>query len=108
MRKIKTRDIAPAGRLLASINVDKLMKDIDEIKKVVKDEEELGFKVFMLFLVTYGQNKAAEKALVEFLSGPFEMDADSILDLDIDEMWQMIKEAGGIGAFINFFGNVRH
>lgn len=102
MRKLKVKDIAPATKLLSFIDIK---PEIEKIVNAESDPTKVGIQIFGSVLKKYGENPKAEKALANFLSGPFEMEPEAILDMDIDEFIDAIKKVGGMSAFINFFGS---
>lgn len=101
MRKLKVKDIAPAIKLANAIDCGKELKAITES---TNDPNKAGVEIIGLILTRYGENPVAERKLAEFLSGPFEMSADDILEMNVDDFINSIKEIGGISAFVNFFG----
>lgn len=100
MKKLTVKDIAPAIKLVNAINCTKELKEI--ITKA-DDAENAGVEIIGLILTKYAENPKAEKKLAEFLSRPFEMSPEEVLDLDIDSFMNGLKEMGGIGSLTNFF-----
>lgn len=104
MRNLQTRDIAPAIRLIEAMNI----KDkIAELGKSIDDVESFGNQIIWLILTNYANNKKAEYAFVDFLSGPFEMSAEEVLHLDVDVLADGILNKIGINKLINFFKMLR-
>lgn len=103
MRKLKVKDIKPAVKLVNALNVGEKIK---EISAKTTDVEKAGIEIIGAIMTAYASNDKAEKLFADFLSGVFEMDAKEILELDIDELIDRVKQIGGLKAFTGFFGNV--
>lgn len=103
MRKLKVRDIKPAIRLKKIMNCGEKLTEILESEP---DIEKAGSKIIGMLLDLYEENSMAEDALAMFLAGPFERTPEEVLDMDLDELMDGIKEIGGFKAVSVFFDNV--
>lgn len=99
------KDIKSAIRLINSISVD-TKNSIKASAKSEKDEEKLGTSIIGIIAMEYAENGLVEKRLAEFLAGPLEMSADDVLEMDIEDLINGIKEIGGIGYIMDFFKSV--
>lgn len=103
MRGLKTKDIKPALKLVRKMNVGEKIKDI---VKTTNDLDSAGVEIVGLILATYTDTEGAEEALMEFLSGPFEMSSNDVLELNLEELLAGIKDIG-IEKIISFFKTLR-
>lgn len=103
MRKLKVKDIAPAIKLVNAINVG------DDIKKIIAkggDAEAVGVEIIGTILKKYSESSKVQILVCEFLANPFEMSAEAVADMDIDDFIENIKAIGGLKTLADFFGSV--
>lgn len=103
MRGLKTKDIRPALKLVKIMNLGEEIKNIAE---KANDIGSAGVEIIGLILSRYADTESAEKAFMEFLSGPFEMSVDEVLELEIEELMKGIRQIG-IDKLVNFFKTLR-
>lgn len=110
MRLLKAKDLAPALRV---VNKAGIREEIVRMSDKVKDgneplnTREIGVEVIFNILANAG-DEAAEKAVFEFLAGPFEMEPDEIRELDLAELIEKLKEAVDLNkeTLQPFFGSL--
>lgn len=102
MRKLNTRDVFAFCRFLKNIGVKEKIQNIAKEADSAKDVWDKGFdmmwSIFDLATEAYG-----EDALYEFLSGPFEMSAQEVADLDIDTLFDNLKQLASENNLTVFF-----
>lgn len=107
MRKLKTSDIFAFSRCLKVIGIKDEFKKIAENGVNYKDAQSAGIDV-IYNLFDIATEKKAEKELYKFLALPFEMSADEVENLEIDDLIEGIKQLGDINTLKTFFnGAVR-
>lgn len=103
MRKLKTSDIPALSRCLKKLGLKEQFKELAQNSNGAQDIWANGFD-FMWNLFDVATEKPGETALYEFLSGPFEMTAKQVADLDlgvlIENIQSMVKE-NNLGTFFN-------
>lgn len=90
MRKLKTSDIFAFSRCIKAIGVKEELQNIANDMKQVKDQEKFGIEV-MYKLFELASEKKSEKAIYEFLSGPFEMDPKEIENMALNDLFEELK-----------------
>lgn len=102
MRKLKTSDIFAFSRCLKAIGIKDEIKNIAENKEKYIDSMDAGidivYKVFDL-----ATEKNGEKEIYAFLAGPFEMTAEEVENLGLDELIEGIKQFGDLDVLKTFF-----
>lgn len=102
MRKLKTSDVLAFCRCLKKLGVKEKIQNIAKEADSAKDVWDKGFdmmwSIFDLATETEGEN-----ALYEFLSGPFEMSAQDVADLDIDTFFDNLKQLAAENNLTVFF-----
>lgn len=95
MRLLKAKDLFPALRVVNKAGIrDEIVRMADKTKNGTKalNVREIGVEVVFNILANAGE-PAAEKAVFEFLAGPFEMEPEEIRELDLTELVEKVKEA---------------
>lgn len=104
MRKLKTSDIPVLCRCVKRLGLKEEIKKIAEESDNAKDAFGKGFDmVWNIFDIA--TEKEGEIHLYEFLSGPFEMTAEEVRDLDMDVLIENIKQLiaeNNLSAFFKF------
>ena len=102
MRKLKTSDVLAFCRCLKKLGVKEKIQNIAKEADSAKDVWDKGFdmmwSIFDLATETEGEN-----ALYDFLSGPFEMSAQDVADLDIDAFFDNLKQLAAENNLTVFF-----
>ena len=109
MRKLQTKDAFNAMRLIKKANI---REDIKPVLKMAATGnlkvEEIGLEG-MLVLIESMTSEQAEKAIYEFLSGPFELEPEKIQEMDMKMLTEKIKEMGkdeGLKDFFSFLSGL--
>ena len=106
MRKLVFGDLFNAAKVIKQANLKSELtelikkgqeKDVDDV-----DIEELGIEVFMTVVESCGNN-GVDQAFYEFLSGPFEMKADEIKNLPVNELIDKFKQLVQENNLVAFF-----
>lgn len=104
MRKLQTKDIFAFCRCIKVIGVkdeiNKLCKNSDAITDVWNQGFELVYNIFEA-----ASEKKSESYIYEFLSGPFEMPAKEIQDIELNEFFKLVKQFAEENDLVNFFKN---
>jgi len=105
MRKLKTRDVPVLCRCLKAIGIKDEIKAIAQNPEAAKkDAWDKGFDlVYDLFDKATEEN--GEQYIYTFLSGPFEMDAEAVADMDIADLFAAIKQLAEENDLAGFFGS---
>lgn len=104
MRKLKTSDIPVLCRCVKRLGLKDEIKKIAEESNNMQDAFGKGFDM-LWNLFDIATEKEGEVYLYEFLSGPFEMTADEVRDLDMDVLIENIKQLireNNLSAFFKF------
>lgn len=102
MRKLKTSDIPAACRCLKKLGLKEKVQEIAKNSNTAKDAWQKGFDLLwnVFDLATEAQG---ERHLYEFLSGPFEMTADEVADLEIKALFDNLKQMAEENDLAGFF-----
>jgi len=104
MRKLKTTDVFEALRLIKKANLkEELRPVIASVAEGSMSIENIGISG-ILSVVEIFTEKKAEKAIYEFLSGPFEMTVAQIEDLPLAELAKNFVALAEENDLKNFFG----
>lgn len=102
MRKLKTSDILSFCRCLKKLGfkdkIQTIAKEADSAKDVWDRGFDMIWSIFDIATETEGEN-----ALYEFLSGPFEMSAQDVADLDLETLFNNIKQLSSENNLVVFF-----
>lgn len=102
MRKLQTKDIFAFCRCIKSIGVkdeiNKLCKNADTITDIWDQGFELVYNIFEA-----ASEKSSEAHVYEFLAGPFEMTANEVEELEVTELFKLIKQLAAENNLVNFF-----
>ena len=91
MRKLNTSDVFVALRLIRKGNLKStLIPYMEELSKEEPDVTKVGIDGVLTVIEIFAENNT-EKALYEFLSGPFEMSAEEIGKMDLWELVDTLK-----------------
>lgn len=106
MRKLQTRDVFSAARLIRQLGLKEDFKKMLEINNDSgKSPEEVGSEIVFLML-----EKAAEKdcedALYNFLAGPLEKTAGEVAEMALFALVDDVKKCADIENWKVFFGHV--
>lgn len=107
MRKLLTKDLFALSRCIKAMGIK------DELKKIAmeadskEDVAEKGFDI-LFSVIEAASEKQSEKAIYEFLSGPFEMQAQDIETMDITELIQGVREIADVATWKSFFKMAVH
>lgn len=102
MRKLKTSDIPAFCRCLKNIGIKDEIRAIAEKSSNVKDAWGKGFDlIYNIF--DLATEKSGEQELYIFLSGPLEMTAQEVADLELDKFMELIKQFAAENNLAAFF-----
>lgn len=92
MRKLQTKDIFSAMRLIRKANLREEIKPIIIMaaNKEIKTED-VGVEAVLTIIETFVEKKA-ENEIYNFLAGPFEIPAEEISDMDMMEFIEKLGE----------------
>lgn len=103
MRKLKTTDIPALSRCLKKLGVKEQFREIALKADSMADVWSNGFDlVWNLF--DAATETAGERAIYDFLAGPFEMTPEQVADLDLDVLIDNLKklvEENNLGTFFS-------
>lgn len=102
MRKLKTRDIPVLGRSLKTLGVKEQFRELAQKANSVSDVWSDGFD-FVWNLFDAATETAGEKAIYEFLAGPFEMTPEQVADLDLDVLIENVQTLAKENNLVSFF-----
>lgn len=102
MRKLKTSDIPSFCRCLKKLGFKDKIQTVAKEANNAKDVWDRGFDMIwgIFDLATEAEG---EKALYEFLAGPFEMKAEEVADLDFEVLFENLKQLAEENNLIGFF-----
>ena len=102
MRKLKTRDVPAFCRCLKRMGVKDKFKEMAMEANTLKDIADRGFDlIWDLFDLATEQD--GERHIYDFLAGPFEMSSEEVSDLDIDVLFENIKQLIQENNLVAFF-----
>jgi hypothetical protein len=103
MRKLVFGDLFNAAKVIKQANLkSELTEFIKKGQEKDVDIEELGIEVIMTVVESCGNN-GVDQAFYEFLSGPFEMKADEIKNLPLNELIDKFKQLVQENDLVAFF-----
>ncbi len=103
MRKIQTQDVFAALRAISKANLKEEIKPI--IKKASAGEvnvEDIGIEGVLGMIEIFSQKKS-EQAIYDVLSGPFEMTAKKVEQMDIVTLTENLETLGRENDLKRFF-----
>lgn len=102
MRKLKTADIPVFCRCAKRLGLKEQIRAIAQTANTAADVWDQGFDfIWNLFDVATEEN--GEAAIYEFLSGPFEMTPEEVKDLDLDVLFENIRQLAAQNNLVGFF-----
>ena len=104
MRKLKTADIPVLCRCVKRLGMKDKIREIAQAADTVQDIWSFGFD-FVWDLFDIATEKEGEKALYEFLAGPFEMTPKQVSELDLDVLManiQQLVQENNLAGFFKF------
>lgn len=102
MRKLKTSDIPSFGRCLKKLGFKEKIQAVAKEADSAKDVWDKGFDMIW-GIFDLATEADGEKALYEFLAGPFEMKPEEVEDLDIDILFENLKQLAEENNLVGFF-----
>lgn len=103
-RKLKTPDVFAACRLLKEIgakdHISKVVSQLEGTQEI--DMSAAGFDIVWA-LFEGATEKNAEKKIYEFLSGPFQITPAEVEELDLEELFEGLKQIAAENNLKNFF-----
>jgi hypothetical protein len=102
MRNLKTSDLFAFARCIKSIGLKEEIKKIAMEANTVQDIASRGFDYFYI-LFEKAVEKQSEKAIYEFLSGPFEMDPEAIENMDPVDWLEDLSKIADLDKWKAFF-----
>ena len=102
MRKLRTTDALVFCRCIKRLGLKEQIRNIIMNADTAKDVLDQGFDIIwtMFDLAT---EKEGEKAIYEFLSGPFEMTPKQVSELELDVLISNIKQLAEENNLAGFF-----
>ncbi len=113
MRKLNTGDIFAFSRCLVAVGLKEefqtKVKSLENIKTKKKefDIEKIGME-FVYDIFEKAVQVKSEKEIYRFLARPFEMTAEEVENLGIDELIEGLKQLGDISTLKAFFKQAVH
>lgn len=104
MRNLKTSDIPSFCRCLKKLDVREQFRAVAAESSTAREAWEKGFDLIWGIFDT-ATEQAGEKALYDFLAGPFEMTSQEVADLDLGKLFaglQQLIEDENIVTFFKF------
>ncbi len=89
MRKLETRDIFSFIRLIKEVNLKEEFKKIASMSTNATAEE-VGFDMLFIIFDKLAEENSEQK-LYEFLSGPFEMEAEEVAQLELFDLLEGLQ-----------------
>ncbi len=102
MRKLKTSDIPAFCRCLKRLGVKDKIQNIAKEADRAKDVWDKGFDVIWS-IFDLATEAEGENVLYEFLAGPFEMTAQEVADLDLEMLFDNLKQLAAENNLTAFF-----
>ena len=102
MRKLKTSDIPVLCRCLKRMGAKDKFKEIAMTSDTLKDVASRGFDL-VWDLFDLATEKEGEVYIYEFLAGPFEMTTEEVRDLDLDVLFENLKQLVRENNLVAFF-----
>lgn len=102
MRKMNTADLFRGSRLITSIGLKEDILELTEKSKDFKSVNDLGYElIFRMF--AKATTAETESRIYEFLAPPFEMTAEKIAELPLDELMKSFHEILDFPQLLAFF-----
>lgn len=106
MKKLKTSDLFAALRVMKQANVrDELKPIFEKAKQDNADVQSVGMDG-ILAIVGALTEKKAEKAMFEFLAGPFEVKPSEVEEMPITELIENLKHLAKENDLTDFFTSI--
>ena len=102
MRKLKTSDVLAFCRCLKKFGVKEKIQNIAKDADSAKDVWDKGFDM-MWSIFDLATEAEGENILYEFLAGPFEMSAQEVADLELDTLFDNLKQLAAENNLTVFF-----
>ena len=103
MRKLQTKDIFSALRLIQKANLKEELKPLIVLAAEGKaNVEDIGIEGVITVIEIFASQKS-ESAIYEFLAGPFETDAENVEQMDLTELMEGIEYLAKESNLKNFF-----
>lgn len=102
MRKANINDLFAIARLIDELG---LKEQLFNAQKGTDDLEKIGFD-FIFDLLSKATTKEMQNKIYEVLASPFEMSAEEVGLMEIDELVKGLKECWNINTVINFIKRV--
>lgn len=103
MRKVNTRDVFEAMRLIQKSGLkEKLTPVIKEIAEKGTAVVDTGIMGILSVIEVFSENRC-EQMICEWLAGPFEMDAESVEEMDLEQLADALEALGRENNIRRFF-----
>lgn len=103
MRKLNTTDVFAMARIIRASGIrDELRALIQRVSGSDTPVAAVGIDGFLIIMEAVAEHKA-ERAVYEALSGPFEMTADEVAALDLDELTELFTQLAKENNLKRFF-----
>ena len=102
MRKLKTSDIPAACRCLKKLGLKDQIREIAQNSDGIKDAWSKGFDL-LWNVFDIATESEGEHHLYAFLSGPFEMTAEEVADLELPTLFANLKQLAAENDLTDFF-----
>ena len=104
MRKLKTADIPAFCRCIKKLGVKEQIRDLAQKANTASElvAWDNGFDFFW-DLLDIATEKAGEAVIYEFLAGPFEMTTEQVAELDLDVLFENIRQLAAENNLAGFF-----
>lgn len=101
MRKLLTNDLFKFTRLIKAMGLkDELKKFATDVDKN-QDVSAIGVD-FLMIVLERVSDVETEKLVYEFLSGPFEMSADEVANMELFDMVEALTKVADVEKWRNF------
>lgn len=106
MKKLQTRDIFAALRIVKAAEMREALKPVLQKVSAGKDSaEDIGIEAILTVLESVSGTKA-ENAFYAFLASPLEMSADEVATLPLNDFMACLKELAKENDLAGFFGQL--
>lgn len=103
MRKLQTKDIFQALRLIKKANLKEEIKPVLSLAAAGEmSVQDVGIEGILSIIEIFSEKKA-ESAIYEFLSGPFEMEPEEVEALELMELMEKLNALGEENNLSVFF-----
>ena len=109
MRKLNTSDVFAMARIVRASGIRNEIRDL--IHRVAGTDEStasVGIEGFLVIMEACAERKS-ERAIYEALSGPFEMTADEVALLELDELerrFSLLNEENNLKHFFDLVSRI--